>query len=153
MIVLAAVLSVVLSGGLGPAPGVVLQNGGTTVGRVTTLNCTTGVLCSAVGAVGTVISTGISGGGNFGSTTISFGSGVSSATARTTVTGQTWVTASSKILANPFCDGQNGNTMENCWISNMNCYVANLVVGTGFDVVCFAPFNASGTFTINYTGQ
>jgi hypothetical protein len=154
--ILVALISLIAGQGLiGPTPGVQIQDEGTSQGQVVKLNFTgSAVSCSRSGSTGTCNVTAGGGGGNWGSTTVTFGSGGLSTydSATKTVTGQAWVGASSTITVWVQCDGV-GNTVETCRLLSPVCYVSGLVAGAGFDVVCTTPMHAHGNFTVGFTGQ
>lgn len=148
-------LSQAAGSAFGPVPGVQLQDEGTSQGQVVKVNFTgAGVSCSRSGGTGTCNVTSGGGGGNFGSTTVTFGlSGRSTYdSAVKTVIGQAWVTGTSIVNAWVQCDGV-GNTVETCRLLSPHCYVSTLVIGTGFNVVCTTPYHASGNYTVGFTGQ
>jgi hypothetical protein len=69
-----------------------------------------------------------------------------------TVTGQTWVTASSKVLCQPFGTTADGLTPETIAVAGLDAVAANLVVSTGFDVLVFNPRGLVGTVRFHCTG-
>lgn len=68
-------------------------------------------------------------GGNSGTATLAFGAGSTSASV--TVTGQTWVGASSAVLCTVVDDAR----AEDAAIEGLTLTVANRVAGTGFDII------------------
>ena len=115
-----------------------LQDEGTTQGQVKTIDCVgAGIICTRLGSIGTAtVSGGGGGGGNFVAVTVDFGSGGNDMVT-TTVTGQTWVTASSTIVCTPtlFSTADRADGAEDALIEGLRVAVANRVASTGFDVV------------------
>lgn len=70
----------------------------------------------------------------------------------TTVTGQTWVTASSKIICTPWGTTADGLTPETVAMAHISGVVTNLVAGTGFDLYVSNDFGLYGTVRFNCTG-
>lgn len=98
---------------------------------------------------------GSTGSGNFLQVEVDFGfsSGNEGDIARTTVTGQSWVTGSSVILCNPFGGATADHSPDDAIVEGLVAYAENIVVGVGFDVVAYAPQNTWGRYLINVTGQ
>lgn len=96
-----------------------------------------------------------SGSGNFLQVQVDFGfsAGNEGDIARTTVTGQAWVTSSSVILCNPFAGATTDHAADDAIVEGLVAFAENLVVGVGFDVVAFAPQNSWGKYLVNVTGQ
>jgi hypothetical protein len=96
-----------------------------------------------------------SGTGNFLQVEVDFGfsAGNEGDIARTTVTGQTWVTAGSIILCNPFAGMTPDHSPDDTIVEGLVAYAENIVPGVGFDVVSYAPQNSWGRYLINVTGQ
>ncbi len=116
------------------------------------------------GAGETLVSTGSSaaqwqavpsGSGNFLQVLVDFGfdAGNEGDIARTTVTGQVWVTGMSVILCNPFGGATADHSPDDAIVEGLVAYAENLVPGVGFDVVAYAPQNSWGKYLINVTGQ
>lgn len=138
---------------MSPAPGLRLQDEGSTQGQITTINLTgSGVSCSKSGAVGTCnVSAG--GSGNTVEVTISFGSSALDQKT-TTVTGQTWVTSSSVINCGIFGKTVVGdNDSEDPAVEELQVQTSNRVVGTGFDLIASSPMPVVGTFYAHCFGQ
>lgn len=97
----------------------------------------------------------ISGSGNFLQVEVDFGfdSGNEGDIARTTVTGQSWVTADSVILCNPFAGMTVDHSPDDAIVEGLVAYAENLVAGVGFDVVVYAPQNSWGKYLVNVTGR
>lgn len=70
-----------------------------------------------------------------------------------TVTGQSWVSASSRILCTPFGSTTDGLTPETVFASGVQCVPSNRVVGTGFDLSVYTPHGATGTYRFHVTGS
>lgn len=144
-----------LSGGFTGPSGVNLIDEVASQGRVQTLTFAgAGVTCVGALGVGTCTIAGGSGGGNFGTLTVAFGSGAQSEYDAPIVTvSAAWVASGSAIVLTPKCNVTvGGNTIDNCRISDLNCTIVGIVAATSFDVACHAPFGASGSYTIAYTG-
>lgn len=69
-----------------------------------------------------------------------------------TVTGQTWVSPTSKILCEPFGTTADGLTPEVIAISGVRATAANRVAATGFDILVFNPNGLTGTVRFHCTG-
>lgn len=158
MSALSIALLLTLGGGFSPGAGsaggyATIQEDGTPLAQRTTVNFTGGaVTCSDSGGI-TVCAVS-AGAGNFGTFAVSFGSGDLSLydSAEATVAA-TWVSSSSAILLTPKCVTTVGwNTVDNCLVSKLACSVSSIVASTSFNVICHAPFTASGGYTISYTG-
>jgi len=95
------------------------------------------------------------GGGNFLQVQVDFGFDMANEgdIARTTVTGQSWVTSGSVILCNPFGGATADHGPDDVIVEGLVAYAENLVPGVGFDVVVYAPQNSWGKFLVNVTGQ
>lgn len=93
--------------------------------------------------------------GNFLQVMVDFGfsAGLEGDIARTTVTGQPWVTSSSVILCNPFAGTTPDHSPDDTIVEGLVAYAENLVPGVGFDVVAYAPQNSWGRYLVNVTGQ
>lgn len=72
--------------------------------------------------------------------------------ASTTVTGLTWVTSASVVIAVLSPNQTGGETQEDGYIQDIFAVVANLVPGVGFDVIASAPGGAQGNFTFDCLG-
>lgn len=148
-------IAMLLSGGVGSAPGVTMQKAGVRVGRAQTLNLTgTGVTsCTQSGAVTTCTITDTSGAGNLLEVSIAFGA--PAADEKTvTVTGQAWVTASSKIVCSVFGKTTVGdNDYEDPSMEALSVQATNRVAGVGFDLVASSPDSVVGTFFAHCSGQ
>lgn len=70
-----------------------------------------------------------------------------------TVTGQSWVTASSRILCSPFGSTTDSLTPETIAASGVQAIASNRVVGTGFDLSVYSPHGATGTYRFHCTGS
>lgn len=70
----------------------------------------------------------------------------------TTVTGQTWVTGTSKIICSQFGTTADGGTVELAAISELEPTVSDLVAGTGFNLSVYNVNGVSGTYRFHCTG-
>lgn len=68
------------------------------------------------------------------------------------VTGQTWVSGTSKILCQPQATTADGLTIETYQSAGLEVVVGSLVAGTGFTIYVANPRGASGTFRFSCTG-
>lgn len=133
-------------------PRVEVQEEGASQGRVRTLNCAGASLtCTVSGSTGTLT---ISGGAASNVVEVSFTvtDDVVGLIYTTTVTGQSWVTSTSKIICSPFADGSGSTPIELAFASGQMATVSNRVVSTGFDLTLFNPYGAAGTFKFHCTG-
>jgi hypothetical protein len=139
--------------GVGPAPGVGLQDEGVAQGRVQILNCTgAGITCSKSGVTGTLnVTGGGAGSANVVVVSISLGTG-KGLVYTTTVIGQAWVTATSAIACSPFGTTADGLTPETVMASGVQAVTSAYVVGTGFNLSVYNPHGASGTYRFGCTG-
>ena len=69
-----------------------------------------------------------------------------------TVTGQTWVTSTSRILANVAAESTTDHDAEDGILEGLTAYVSNLVAGTGFDISVRATNNTWGKYKVNVVG-
>lgn len=151
-------LELVASAQVAPQGYKTVQDEGTARQPRPTLNFTgSGVSCTddAANTRTTCNVTSGGGGGNFLSVTVTFGSSPHAMNAVTTVTGQSWVSASSTILCFPqFASAVNGsnNGVQVVMLMQFSAAVDNLVVGTGFDLYVYTPVGASGSFNFTCTG-
>lgn len=90
------------------------------------------------------------GGGSGGSCVVDvdFGAAISSTEATTTVTGQAWVTASSRILVTAGGEATADHDPEDALIEGVTAIATNLVAGVGFDVIAHSPDGSSGTYRL-----
>lgn len=72
---------------------------------------------------------------------------------QTTVTGQTWVTATSRIVCAPHGTTADGLTPEAIAAASLTASVASLVVGVGFDVFVSSPAGLDGTVRLHCLGS
>lgn len=68
------------------------------------------------------------------------------------VTGQTWVTSASIIVAAPAVTTTDHPSSEEQLIEELTVTVSDLVVGVGFTVRVHAPNRTTGQYKINYVG-
>lgn len=69
-----------------------------------------------------------------------------------TVTGQSWVTASSVIVCAVLGTDADGLTAETIAVATPRATVANRVVGTGYDLLIANPYGLEGTVRVQCTG-
>lgn len=83
---------------------------------------------------------------------VDFGTTGSSDMAKTTVTGQTWVTAHSHIV--PVIKGKSVavDDEEDALLDQVSCCIANIQPGIGFDVLAHAPEGTYGTYLVHLRG-
>lgn len=79
---------------------------------------------------------------------VDFGAAISSTEATTTVTGQAWVTASSRILLSAGGESTADHDPEDALIEGVTAIATNLVAGVGFDVIAHSPDGSSGTYRL-----
>ncbi len=79
---------------------------------------------------------------------VDFGAAISSTEATTTVTGQAWVTASSRILVSASGESTADHDPEDALIEGVTAIATNLVAGVGFDVIAHSPDGSSGTYRL-----
>jgi hypothetical protein len=70
----------------------------------------------------------------------------------TTVTGQSWVTGTSKIVCSTFGTTADGGTPELAAVAELEATVANRSAGVGFDLMIYNPHGASGTYRFHCSG-
>lgn len=116
------------------------------------LTAGTGITLTDGGAGGnlTIASSG-SGGGNATTAVLDFGSGKGDYSASTVVTGQTWVTSSSSIIATAI-DYTGNNSAEDAAVDGVTFAIGDLVAGTGFTVYAASPFGSVGQFKVSCVG-
>lgn len=91
------------------------------------------------------------GGGNYAEVTVTLAD--TGGAAATVVTGQAWVTGTSKILCAPFNDGaESNNTDEVYQLAQFSLVVSTRVVGIGFTLSAYSPVGVSGNFKFHCTG-
>jgi hypothetical protein len=138
--------------GVGPAPGVGLNDEGVVQGRVQILNCTgAGITCSKTGVTGTLNVAGGAGSANVVVVSINLGTG-GGLIYTTTVIGQAWVTATSAIACSPFGTTADGLTPETVMAAGVQAVTSAYVVGTGFNLSVYSPHGATGTYRFGCTG-
>lgn len=73
--------------------------------------------------------------------------------AQTVVTGQTWVTSTSKIVCQPFNDGGDSNNTDEVYsLAEFAESVSTRVAGTGFTLTARSPNGVTGTFKFHCLG-
>lgn len=74
-------------------------------------------------------------------------------TATATVTGQAWVSATSKILASVLADAATADhDPDDAAIEEIQVTAQNIVAGTGFDLVAYAPEGTWGRYSAQWVG-
>lgn len=138
--------------GVGPAPGVGLQDEGSTVGRIQALNCVGATIaCTKSGSTGVVTITGGAGSANGVVVSINLGA-VGGLIYTVTVVGQAWVTATSAIACSPFGTTADGLTVETVMAAGIQAVTSAYVVGTGFNLSVYSPHGATGIYRFGCTG-
>lgn len=155
-LILAIILytSEALAQGVGPAPGIQLNDEGISQGRIQTLNCVgAGVVCTKSGVTGIATIAGGGGAGSANVVEVSVPLGASGGLIfSTTVVGQAWVTATSTIVCSPLGVVTDGQTVETVAASGVQAVVSNRVVATGFNVNVYSPHGATGVYRFGCTG-
>ena len=72
--------------------------------------------------------------------------------ARTTVTGQPWVTANSKLLCQPAMVATPDHDPDDVWVEEITAYTDSIVPGVGFDVIATCPNGTWGQYLIDVIG-
>lgn len=91
------------------------------------------------------------GSANFLETTITFSN--TGGAGAVVVTGQAWVTGTSKITCTPFNDGSvTNNTDEVYQVANFSTVVSARSAGVGFTLSAYSAFGVSGDFKFHCTG-
>lgn len=105
-----------------------------------------------IGTSGGNVQVNSGGSGNSTTAIVDLGTGFinEETTGKVTVTGQSWVTISSVIVA-MVTEGQD-HTADEIAAEDVQATLGNLVAGVGFDVVLSAPNGASGKFLVNIRG-
>jgi hypothetical protein len=97
------------------------------------------------------------GSGNFLQVTVDFGSDSGPITrvfdVYVTVTGQTWVTSTSKILADIAGVATATHGVEDGLIEGLTAQAESLVPGVGFTLHAYSPFGSWGQYVFDVTGQ
>lgn len=139
--------------GVGPAPGIQLNDEAVVQGRVQILNFAgAGVSCAKSGITGTCTIAG-GGVGSANVVVVSISLGTSGGLIfSTTVVGQAWVTATSAIACSPFGTTADGLTPETVIASGVQATTSTYVVGTGFNLNVYSPHGATGTYRFGCTG-
>lgn len=87
------------------------------------------------------------GGGNGTLVNVDFGTSPGSTAASTVVTGQTWVTSTSAIVATAI-----GTRAEDAAIEELTFTVGDVVDGVGFTVYAASPYGSVGTYVVACVG-
>lgn len=82
---------------------------------------------------------------------VDFGAALST-DARVTVTGQAWVTATSRILVAPAGVATADHGAEDAVIEEIQAVAYNLIPGVGFDVVAHSPYGSTGIYRLSAIG-
>lgn len=73
--------------------------------------------------------------------------------AQAVVTGQTWVTGTSKIVCQPFNDGGDSNNTDEVYsLAEFSATTSTRVVSTGFTLTAASPNGVTGTFKFHCLG-
>jgi hypothetical protein len=132
-----------------------IQDEGTNLTQRTTLDFVgAGVTCTDTGAkTQCSIPGGGGGSGNGVELSVDLGTGGAGGLIyAATVTGQTWVTATSIIVCNPFATTADGKTVEEIVASDLRAVVSTRVAGVGFTLNVFNPYGARGIVRFHCIG-
>jgi hypothetical protein len=135
--------------GVGPAPGIALQDEGVAQGRVQILNCTgAGITCSKSGVTGTLNATG--GSGSFALTTVEIDFEVDAKFVAKLTVVDAAVTATSKIIALQSGIAATGRQADE---NEMDAIVCSATPAAGsFILQCACSRSVThGLFKVNYT--
>jgi hypothetical protein len=91
------------------------------------------------------------GGGNAVIATLDFGTSKGDYSTSTVVTGQTWVTSTSSIIAT-FIDYTGNNSAEDAAVEGITVTVGDYVAGTGFTLYASSPFGSVGQYKVACVG-
>lgn len=128
-----------------------LKDEGTLSGAISTIDCVgAGVSCAASAGTGTMTISGGAGGGNAVAVDVTLT--YNSTLTTTTVTGQAWVTGTSKIVCQPFAVANGLVTLNDFFAAELSGIASNRVVGTGFDLTVRNPNGADGIFQFHCIG-
>lgn len=89
------------------------------------------------------------GGGNSVTASLDFGASWNDK-AQTVVTGQTWVTTNSEIIAQVLCPS--GTDPDEIRLLELKPVISDLVAGTGFTVTLYSEPEAKGTYSVMCVG-
>ncbi len=103
----------------------------------------------------TDLNSGGSGGGRYTAVLLDFGATESDDVASTTVTGQTWVTANSRIMCAPTMHATSSRAegAEDAVVEGLTVAVHSRVVGTGFTVTAAAREGTTGVYQVVCSGS
>lgn len=134
-----------------PPTRVDVQDEGSSQGRVRALNCVgSGIACTVSGSTGTLT---VSGGSGSNSVEKSIAlTSLQPNPAVATVTGATWVGASSIIVCGVLGTTADGLTPETINAAKLGISVENRVAGTGFDIRVENFYGLEGTIRIHCIG-
>lgn len=92
-------------------------------------------------------------GGNFVEITLEITDDIVGLVYEKVITGQSWVSAASIIVASLFAEDNGGTTEEMVMASGVTIGIKDLVAGTGFTVWCYNPHGFKGTLTVHCVGN
>ena len=69
-----------------------------------------------------------------------------------TVTGQSWITSTSRIVCQPAATSADGQTVETYAVAQFDPVVSTVVAGTGFTLHVYTPVDVTGVFRFNCVG-
>jgi hypothetical protein len=139
-------------GGTYPSPTVTQARGIRETGGPTTLVVGAVADGEFLKRVGATVVGGTPAGGSGNAVEVSIAMTAGAGVYQATVTGQTWVTATSKLVACPFGTTADGLTPEQVALAMLSVCCANRVNGVGFDVFVFNQSGAVGTYRIHVIG-
>jgi hypothetical protein len=88
--------------------------------------------------------------GNFGSSTLNFGTGCGGTDTTTVVTGQAGILSTSKIQLWVAGDTTTDHSPDEHLLAGLQAVAQNIVVGTGFTIRATSQFFVTGHFTIRW---
>lgn len=137
---------------IAPSTSVIVEDENVIQGRVRRADCVgAGIACTVVAGEWIItVAGGGGGGGNFLDVTLAMTAGAGFYSA--TVTGQAWVTSTSRIICAPFGTTADGLTPEQIAIADLAVSTSDRVVGVGFKVNVYNPTGSSGTHRFHCTG-
>lgn len=147
------VVTITTGGGGGGAPtnaSYLVLGTNATLTNERVLTAGTGITLTDGGAGGN-LTIASSGGGNTATAIVDFGSGKGDYSASTVVTGQTWVTSSSSIIATAI-DYTGNNSAEDASVDGVTFAIGDVIAGTGFTVYAASPFGSVGQFKVSCVG-
>ena len=149
------VVTITTGGGGGGAPtnaSYLVLGTNVTLTNERVLTAGTGITLTDGGAGGNLtIAASSSGGGNATTAVLDFGTNAGEYSASAVVTGQTWVTSSSSIIATVI-DYASNNSAEDASVDGVSVTIGDIVAGTGFTVYAASPFGSVGQFKVACVG-